>query len=55
MRHFAMLRHNNGVNVLFFDGSVRYSTAKNLWKFYWHNQYDVTYSATHTVFPAWMH
>jgi hypothetical protein len=42
------------VNLLFFDGSVRYARAKALWKFYWHNQYDVTYAATHIQFPSWM-
>jgi len=54
MHHFAIARHDKGVNVLFFDGSVRYARAKTLWNFYWHNQYDTTYAATHIQFPAWM-
>jgi prepilin-type N-terminal cleavage/methylation domain-containing protein/prepilin-type processing-associated H-X9-DG protein len=54
MHHFAIARHNKGVNVLFFDGSVRYSPAKNLWNLYWHNQYDITYAAQNIQFPAWM-
>ena len=54
MHHFAIARHNKGVNVLFFDGSVRYAPAKDLWNFYWHNQYDVTYAAQNIQFPAWM-
>ena len=54
MHHFAIARHSKGVNVLFFDSSVRYSSAKNLWNFYWHNQYDTTYAAQHIHFPAWM-
>ncbi len=54
MHHFAIARHNKGVNLLFFDGSVCYSRAKSLWNFYWHNQYDTSYAATHIQFPAWM-
>jgi prepilin-type processing-associated H-X9-DG protein len=54
MQHFAIARHNRGVNVLFFDGSVRYSSAKNLWFFLWHNHYDVSYPADNIQFPAWM-
>ena len=54
MHHFAIARHDQGVNLLFFDGSVRYARAKALWNFYWHNQYDVTYAAQHIQFPAWM-
>jgi prepilin-type N-terminal cleavage/methylation domain-containing protein/prepilin-type processing-associated H-X9-DG protein len=54
MHHFAIARHNKGVNLLFFDGSVRYSQARILWNYYWHNQYDVSYAASHITFPAWM-
>lgn len=54
MHHFAMARHEKGVNVLFFDGSARYSRAKNLWNFYWHNQYDINYASRNIQFPAWM-
>ena len=51
--HFAMARHNKGVNVLFFDGSVRYSTAKGLWTLPWHREYDLSQGAA-MVFPGWM-
>jgi prepilin-type N-terminal cleavage/methylation domain-containing protein/prepilin-type processing-associated H-X9-DG protein len=54
MQHFAMARHGKGVNVLFFDGSVRYERAKDLWSLYWNNHYDVNYAATHIQFPSWM-
>jgi prepilin-type N-terminal cleavage/methylation domain-containing protein/prepilin-type processing-associated H-X9-DG protein len=54
MQHFAIARHGQGVNLLFFDGSVRSSRAKGLWNFYWHNRYDVNYAATHIRFPSWM-
>ena len=54
MHHFAIARHDKGVNVLFFDGSVRYSPAKKLWNYYWHNHFDTTYAADHIRFPAWM-
>ena len=54
MHHFAIARHDKGVNVLFFDGSVRYSPAKKLWNYYWHNHYDTTYAADHIRFPARM-
>ena len=53
MHHFAFARHNKGVNLLFFDGSVRYP-RQALWNFYWHNQYDITYAAQHIQFPSWM-
>jgi prepilin-type processing-associated H-X9-DG protein len=54
MHHFAIARHDKGVNLLFFDGSVRSARAKTLWNFYWHNQYDTSYAANNIQFPAWM-
>jgi prepilin-type processing-associated H-X9-DG protein len=51
--HFALARHSKGVNVLFFDSSVRYSRAKDLWGLSWHKKYDVN-AALKTVFPDWM-
>ncbi len=51
--HFAMFRHSRGVNVLFFDGSVRYTRARDLWELPWHRQYDLT-AAGAMVFPGWM-
>jgi prepilin-type N-terminal cleavage/methylation domain-containing protein/prepilin-type processing-associated H-X9-DG protein len=54
MQHFAMARHDKGVNALFFDGSVRYLRAKNLWNLFWHSQYDITWAAKNITFPDWM-
>ena len=51
--HFALARHSRGVNVLYFDCSVRYTRAKGLWGLPWHRQYDVD-AASKTVFPGWM-
>ena len=51
--HFAFTRHRKGINVLFFDGSVRYTHARDLWKLPWHRQFDVTYSSR-LQFPEWM-
>lgn len=53
MRHFAMHRHGKGVNVLFFDGSVRQTRARELWSLPWHRKYDVP-RALNTRFPAWI-
>ena len=51
--HFALARHRKGVNLLFFDASVRYNRAKDLWKRRWHREYDVNYYSR-IKFPAWM-
>jgi prepilin-type N-terminal cleavage/methylation domain-containing protein/prepilin-type processing-associated H-X9-DG protein len=51
--HFALFRHAQGVNVLFFDGSVRYTRAKALWSLPWNREYDVNAAAS-MVFPDWM-
>ena len=55
-KHFAIHRHGRGINVLFFDGSVRYQHARDLWKLPWHKTFDVNYVATqpNTFFPPWM-
>jgi prepilin-type N-terminal cleavage/methylation domain-containing protein/prepilin-type processing-associated H-X9-DG protein len=44
MMHFALWRHGNGVNVGFFDGSVRRMRARRLWSLRWHRTYDITYA-----------
>jgi prepilin-type processing-associated H-X9-DG protein len=49
---FAMARHGKGVNILFFDASVRYSSAKDLWSLPWHKGYDI--NAVNVTFPGWM-
>lgn len=53
-KHFSIKRHGNGINILFFDGSVR-STKKpiDVWSFKWHQKYDTDAWKTNQ-FPAWM-
>ncbi|HEY1662615.1 MAG TPA: hypothetical protein VGI03_09370 [Verrucomicrobiae bacterium] len=41
------------MNVLFFDSSVRYSRAKDLWTLYWNRVYDIN-AVTNITFPDWM-
>jgi prepilin-type processing-associated H-X9-DG protein len=53
MTAFAIARHGKGVNVLFFDSSVRHARAKDLWSFPWHRQYDVS-AVGNITFPGWM-
>jgi prepilin-type N-terminal cleavage/methylation domain-containing protein/prepilin-type processing-associated H-X9-DG protein len=53
MNHFAIARHAKGVNILFFDSSVRYSRAKDLWQLPWHKNWDSSAAAT-VPFPGWM-
>jgi prepilin-type N-terminal cleavage/methylation domain-containing protein/prepilin-type processing-associated H-X9-DG protein len=53
MEFFAIKRHGKGVNVLFFDSSVRYVRAKDLWGLPWNRQYDVN-AAPNITFPSWM-
>jgi prepilin-type N-terminal cleavage/methylation domain-containing protein/prepilin-type processing-associated H-X9-DG protein len=51
--HFAMARHRKGINLLFFDGSVRYRHARELWSLPWHREFDVNYYFRMN-FPDWM-
>jgi prepilin-type N-terminal cleavage/methylation domain-containing protein/prepilin-type processing-associated H-X9-DG protein len=53
MNFFAIERHGKGVNILYFDSSVRRTRAKDLWILPWHRDYD-TSAAANTVFPDWM-
>jgi prepilin-type N-terminal cleavage/methylation domain-containing protein/prepilin-type processing-associated H-X9-DG protein len=50
---FAIARHAKGVNSLFFDSSVRYARAKELWQFPWHAKWDAGETAN-LAFPDWM-
>lgn len=52
MHHFAIERHAKGVNILFFDSSVRNTRARDLWQLPWHKDYNTTNETS--VFPAWM-
>jgi prepilin-type N-terminal cleavage/methylation domain-containing protein/prepilin-type processing-associated H-X9-DG protein len=50
---FSLIRHDKGVNIVFLDGSVRHSRAKDLWQLPWHK--DWNYAAVSSyVFPDWM-
>lgn len=52
--HFSIMRHSKGINILFFDGSVRGTTSpKEVWKLKWHNSYDTDAWRTN-AFPSWM-
>jgi prepilin-type N-terminal cleavage/methylation domain-containing protein/prepilin-type processing-associated H-X9-DG protein len=43
MGHFALDRHNGGLNSLFADGSVRKLRVRDLWGQRWHKSYDVSH------------
>lgn len=55
-KHFAMVRHGRGIQVVAFDGSARQHRPRALWRLYWHNQFDITYADRQgaAFFPAWM-
>ena len=54
MSHFAIARHGKGVNILYFDSSVRNTRAKDLWSLPWSKGYDVNAAAKVVGFPDWM-
>ena len=54
MHHFAIKRHGKGVNMLYFDSSVRNTRAKDLWSLPWSKGYDVNAAASAVGFPDWM-
>ena len=54
MHQFAMERHGKGINILYFDSSVRNTRAKDLWKLPWSKGYDVNAAAQAVGFPEWM-
>jgi prepilin-type N-terminal cleavage/methylation domain-containing protein len=55
-KHFTMMRHGKGIELVTFDGSVRLHRPRHLWRLYWHREYDVTYADRQgaSFFPAWM-
>ena len=53
MEFFDVARHGKGVNVLFFDSSVRRVRARDLWGLPWNREYDVK-AAANITFPDWM-
>ena len=50
---FSIERHTKGINILFFDSSVRYSRAKDLWQLPWHQNWDAK-EASQVTFPDWL-
>jgi prepilin-type N-terminal cleavage/methylation domain-containing protein/prepilin-type processing-associated H-X9-DG protein len=50
---FSIERHAKGINILFFDDSVRNTRAKDLWQLPWHQNWDAS-EANKVTFPAWM-
>jgi prepilin-type N-terminal cleavage/methylation domain-containing protein/prepilin-type processing-associated H-X9-DG protein len=54
MSHFAIERHGKGVNILYFDSSVRNTRAKDLWRLPWSKGYNVNATAQAVMFPDWM-
>ncbi|MGY8673144.1 MAG: prepilin-type N-terminal cleavage/methylation domain-containing protein [Verrucomicrobiia bacterium] len=53
-KHFAIKRHGHGINVLYFDGSVRQTTKPiDVWKMKWHLKFDSDAWQTNQ-FPEWM-
>ena len=48
---FAIKRHGKGVNILYFDSSVRNTRVTDLWGLPWHRDYT---NASGIAFPGWM-
>jgi len=55
-KHFQIQRHNRGVEVVFFDGSVSYRKARDLWLLRWHRNFDIDFvnHQREDFFPQWM-
>jgi prepilin-type N-terminal cleavage/methylation domain-containing protein/prepilin-type processing-associated H-X9-DG protein len=54
MHHFAIARHGKGINLLYFDSSVRETRARDLWTLPWSRGFDVNFASQHIGFPDWM-
>ena len=53
--HFAIARHRRGINVVFFDQSVRSTrTPQEIWTFKWHRSYLRNGHERRKALPAWM-
>jgi hypothetical protein len=53
--HFAIARHGRGINLAFFDQSVRSTRSpKSVWNFKWHRTYQRVGQERTKSFPAWM-
>ena len=44
-RHFAIMRHGKGSQLLFYDGSARHLRTRILWRLRWNKAFDVNYAA----------
>lgn len=54
-KHFAIARHRRGINVLYFDTSVRSTRSpKEIWRMKWHRQYRRDGHERTMRFPGWM-
>jgi prepilin-type processing-associated H-X9-DG protein len=55
-KHFAMHRHNKGIQLVFVDGSARYVQVRDLWTLSWHRNFEVDYAKSRgkNFFPEWM-
>jgi prepilin-type N-terminal cleavage/methylation domain-containing protein/prepilin-type processing-associated H-X9-DG protein len=51
--HFAMQRHGKGIQMLFFDGSVRAVRTRQLWRLPWHREFNREHHIQ-VRFPGWM-
>ncbi len=54
MKHFAMDRHNGGIQGVFMDHSVRHVPIKKLWKLHWHRNWQRDYGGYKPSWPRWM-
>ncbi len=53
--HFAFMRHRRGINLAFFDQSVRAITSPaKIWTFKWHRTYQRVGIERAKTLPAWM-
>jgi prepilin-type N-terminal cleavage/methylation domain-containing protein/prepilin-type processing-associated H-X9-DG protein len=52
--HFSIKRHGKGLNLGFFDGSVRNHRVRDIWSFPWNQEFDINYAyRTGGFFPGW--
>lgn len=54
MQHFALPRHRNRAQFVFFDGSARQVRLRELWALKWHRDWDVNAYQTVVKFPGWL-
>ena len=53
--HFAIARHNRGINIVFFDQHVDSTTTpRDVWTFQWHRRYAKVPRDRDKIFPGWM-